>query len=56
MKILSAEAIKVVAASGKVFNPLNMFLACSALLTCPSVHGEIYWAYVPKPPLIHPVT
>lgn len=56
MTDLVAEATKVISTAGKLVTPVNVFLACLVLLSSAPAQGELYWAYVPKPPLVHPVT
>ncbi|XP_054941373.1 uncharacterized protein [Physeter macrocephalus] len=36
--------------------PLTLFLAMIAVLGAPPVEGLSYWAYIPDPPLLQPVT
>ena len=41
----------------KLLTPEFIFLAILSLIAAQSTvtYGESYWAYIPKPPLIHPV-
>lgn len=45
------------ASAGKPLTFENMFLAMLAILTAQvvTVSGDVYWAYVPHPPFLHPV-
>lgn len=49
-------ATQAVHEEGKPPSMANIFLACMLLLSAVPTQGDSYWAYVPKPPLIHPVT
>lgn len=57
LKHLIKKAEKLVKAQQKPKTPKFIFLAILSLLICQNavVHSKSYWAYVPKPPLIHPV-
>ena len=54
---LTKEAKALVTAQHKPLKPEFIFLAILSLIAAQTVavSGESYWAYIPKPPLIHPV-
>ncbi|KAK1346629.1 hypothetical protein QTO34_000489 [Cnephaeus nilssonii] len=56
MKKLAVEAEQMLIQTSTPKTGVSMFLAMMAILSCqvPSVRGDIHWAYVPDPPLLHP--
>lgn len=57
LKHLIKKTKKLVKAQQKPKTPKFIFLAVLSLLMCQNavMHSKSYWAYVPKPSLIHPV-
>ncbi|XP_060243335.1 uncharacterized protein LOC132655215 [Meriones unguiculatus] len=56
MTVLLEKGKDIVLAVKKTPSLANIFLACILLLSAAPTHGDSYWAYVPKPPMVHPVT
>ncbi|XP_058294134.1 uncharacterized protein LOC131383361 [Hylobates moloch] len=58
IKRLVVTAQDMLTTEGKPFTPENLFLAMLAHLSFQVLptEGKIYWAYVPEPPLLRPVT
>jgi hypothetical protein len=53
IKALSAKSENVLRSTGGPITPENLFLAMVAILTCASaVSGQVYWAFMPHPPLL----
>jgi endonuclease/exonuclease/phosphatase (EEP) superfamily protein YafD len=53
IKALSTKGKNVLGYTGKPITPENLFLAMVAILTCTSaVSGQVYWAFIPHPPLL----
>ncbi|XP_054577310.1 endogenous retrovirus group K member 19 Env polyprotein-like [Eptesicus fuscus] len=56
VKKLAVEAEQTLIQTSTPKTGVSVFLAMMAILSCqvPSVRGDIHWAYVPDPPLLHP--
>lgn len=57
IKALTQQARSLVQEAGHPVTPFSLFLAFLALMaqTGPASAEGIYWAYVPDPPLLHPL-
>ncbi|XP_053454793.1 endogenous retrovirus group K member 19 Env polyprotein-like [Nycticebus coucang] len=55
IKTLTQQAKQLLLSQGKSLTPCMYFIAFLTLISSPKVESTAYWAYVPNPPLLHPV-
>lgn len=55
LKTLTAQAKEVLKAAHAPETATLLFVAMLAVMSAPTALGESYWAYLPKPPILHPV-
>ena len=56
LQCLVFQARRIMEESAHPRSPLTFFLAMIAVLAAPPIEAKSYWAYVPDPPLLQPVT
>ena len=57
IKQLVSRAQESVKQQNNPVTPVTLFLAMLATISCvPSVNAATYWAYVPDPPLLQPIS